>query len=246
MYDTDYLIERTRRFSQEVDALRFTFDGYVYNPLQYAWKAHEQYLRRFVHRGAPVLLLGMNPGPFGMAQTGIPFGEVNAVRSWMGIEESVEKPALEHPARPVAGFTIKRSEISGQRLWGLMQARYGPADEFFKEHAVMNYCPLVFVDKGKTGKNVVPEKLLKNERELLESLCDAYLKDIIAFIGPQYLVGVGKYAERKLNKAMSGTSVGKENPIVVSILHPSPGSPLANAGWGQKVTAQLQEAGIWK
>jgi single-strand selective monofunctional uracil DNA glycosylase len=188
----------------------------------------------------------MNPGPFGMAQTGIPFGEIQAVRFWMGIEESVEKPAQEHPARPVVGFAIKRSEISGQRLWGLMQARYGPADEFFKEHAVMNYCPLVFVDKGKTGKNVVPEKLLKNERELLESFCDAYLKDVIAFIGPHYLVGVGKYAEKKLYRAMLGTSIEKESPKVFSILHPSPGSPLANAGWGQKVTAQLQEAGIWK
>ncbi len=246
MYDADYLIARTRRFSQEVDALCFSFDGYVYNPLQYAWRAHEQYLKRYVHSGASVLLLGMNPGPFGMAQTGVPFGEIHAVRSWMGIEESVEKPLQEHRGRPIVGFAVTRSEISGQRLWGLMQERYGLADAFFKEHAVMNYCPLVFVDKGKTGKNVVPEKLPKNERELLESCCDAYLMDIIAFIGPRYLVGIGKYAEKKLQKAVLGVSTEKISPQVISILHPSPGNPQANAGWSQKVTAQLQEAGIWK
>ena len=41
----------------------------VYNPLAYAWRAHEQYLRAY---GAPpkrVVFLGMNPGPFGMVQT---------------------------------------------------------------------------------------------------------------------------------------------------------------------------------
>lgn len=245
MIDLEGLVLRTRRFSSEVGALHFTFEGYIYNPLDYAWSAHELYLRRYVHQGAEVLMLGMNPGPFGMAQTGVPFGEVNAVRDWMGIEVLVEKPEREHPARPVVGFAIKRSEVSGQRLWGLMQERFGTAQRFFSNHAVMNYCPLVFVDPGKTGKNIVPEKLPKPELEALEAMCDRYLADVIDFIQPKFLVGIGKYAEAKLQAVVRTLELGAKEPKVLSVLHPSPGNPQANAGWGTKVSEQLREAGVW-
>jgi len=242
---SDELVLRTRRFSSEVGALRFTFDGYIYNPLEYAWSAHELYLRRYVKQKAAVLMLGMNPGPFGMAQTGVPFGEVHAVRDWMGIEVPVAKPDREHPARPIVGFAIQRSEVSGQRLWGLMQERFVTAQRFFSNHAVMNYCPLVFVDPGKTGRNIVPEKLPKPEREALETVCDAYLADVIRYIQPKFLVGIGKYAEAKLKVVAGAMELGTNAPQVLSVLHPSPGNPQANAGWGTKVSARLEEVGIW-
>ena len=107
---SDRLVERTKAFSAQVDGLRFTFDAFVYNPLDYAWAMHEAYLRRYVHQGARVLFLGMNPGPFGMAQTGVPFGEVHAVRDWMGLDEPVGKPPAEHPAR------LDQYHIDGLRL----------------------------------------------------------------------------------------------------------------------------------
>jgi single-strand selective monofunctional uracil DNA glycosylase len=239
---TENLILRTRAFAEQVDALEFDIDGYVYNPLSYAWDMHEAYLRRYVHQGAKVLFLGMNPGPFGMAQTGVPFGEVVAVRDWMALDEPVGKPPTEHPARPVKGLEIGRSEVSGKRLWSLMAHRYGTAQAFFALHAVMNYCPLVFVDAGKGGRNVVPEKLPKAQRVALENLCDAYLDDMVTLIAPQYLVGVGVYAKRKLQE--SNTRLGG-NRTVCAVLHPSPGNPQANAGWAERVTAQLQEAHIW-
>src|SRR5689334_22585808 len=75
----------------------------VYNPLEYAWPAHELYLEKYAAAPKQVLFLGMNPGPFGMAQTGIPFGEVAAVRDWLKIQTPVKKPAREHPKRPVEG-----------------------------------------------------------------------------------------------------------------------------------------------
>lgn len=225
--------------------MRFTFEGYIYNPLEYAWPAHELYLRRYVNQGAQVLMLGMNPGPFGMAQTGVPFGEVNAVRDWMGIEVPVEKPRREHPARPVVGFAIQRSEVSGQRLWGLMQERFGTAQRFFSNHTVMNYCPLVFVDPGRTGRNIVPEKLPKAEREALEAVCDGYLAEVIDYIKPGYLVGIGKYAEAKLQTVVRTLALGANEPKVLSVLHPSPGNPQANAGWKAIVSAQLEAAGVW-
>jgi single-strand selective monofunctional uracil DNA glycosylase len=236
------LVERTRSFSTEVDRLSFSFDGYVYNPLEYAWDVHERYLRQYVHPEPNILFLGMNPGPFGMAQTGVPFGEVEAVRDWMGLSGVVGKPPKEHDNRPIRGFSIERSEVSGKRLWALMATRFGSAQNFFARHAVMNYCPLVFVDGGKTGKNVVPEKLPKAERDALDAVCDTYLDDVVTLLKPKALVGVGKFAQKRLQGSANRLSLTLP---VISILHPSPGNPQANRGWQEKVEVQLREANIW-
>jgi single-strand selective monofunctional uracil DNA glycosylase len=57
---------------------------HVYNPLTYAWqRARGISGGASAARAKEVVFLGMNPGPFGMAQTGVPFGEVAAVRDWM-------------------------------------------------------------------------------------------------------------------------------------------------------------------
>ena len=239
---TEELVARTKRFSDEVDTLTFTFPGYVYNPLSYAWKMHAAYLCRFVHERVHVFFLGMNPGPFGMAQTGIPFGEIGAVRDWMQLSHPIGKPLQEHPARPVRGLAIGRSEVSGKRLWSLMARRFGSPERFFATHAVMNYCPLVFIDEGKTGKNVIPEKLPKQERAALEACCDRYLDDVVALVRPSHLVGIGRYAERKLHGTVDRLGMPT---TVTSIIHPSPGNPQANAGWDEAVIAHLEERRIW-
>ena len=91
---------------------------HVYNPLVYARRSSEAYLDRFARHGVEAFWLGMNPGPFGMAQTGVPFGEVGLAREWLGLEAPVDRPEEEHPKRPIQGFACKRSEVSGARLWG--------------------------------------------------------------------------------------------------------------------------------
>ena len=53
---------------------------HVYNPLEYARAGWEQYVTKYARTGVEAVLVGMNPGPWGMAQTGVPFGEVNIVR----------------------------------------------------------------------------------------------------------------------------------------------------------------------
>src|SRR5262249_29303829 len=107
------LVEAARKLSAQVDDLNFGPPVVcVYRPLKYAWGPHQEYLRRFGRGPKRVVFLGMNPGPFGMAQTGIPFGEVRAVRDWLGITAHVEQPACHHPKRPIRGFDCARSEIS--------------------------------------------------------------------------------------------------------------------------------------
>ena len=147
--------------------------SHVYDPLSYAWQAHETYLRRYAASRKRVIFLGMNPGPFGMVQTGVPFGEVAAVRDWLGIETGVGKPLAENPRRPVEGFACQRSEVSGRRLWGLFRERFGSPEAFFAEHFVANYCPLAFFDGG---RNLTPDKLPAREAEPLHAACDAHLQ----------------------------------------------------------------------
>jgi len=213
---------------------------HVYNPLDYAWDAHVAYLKRSRPRRVSSLFLGMNPGPWGMAQTGVPFGEIEAVRCWLGIETDIGKPDHEHPKRPIEGFSCKRSEVSGRRLWGLFQERFADADEFFSEHFIANFCPLVFMEE--TGKNRTPDKLSKSERTTLDQHCTEHLSRVIQILKPKYLIGIGAYAEKQLTLAAKNISTAF---TITRILHPSPASPAANRDWRGTATKQLTEAGIW-
>lgn len=279
-----YLLQRGDLYSRELRALSpgDAVDT-VYNPLEYAREPWRRYLERYVDAPREVVFLGMNPGPWGMAQTGVPFGEVAAVREWLQIEEAVGTPAREHPKRPIEGFACSRSEVSGRRLWGLFRERYGRADAFFARHAVMNYCPLVFM--ADTGRNVTPDKLPVDARRSLFAICDRYLADTVVALRPRFVVGVGAFARKRLEQldeealrdaedryvaAQQGDNAAQETgsrrsgnrhededvdadvandgvpqPIVTSILHPSPASPAANRGWAEAATAQLIEAGVW-
>src|SRR6266550_515031 len=115
---SQHLIAAARELSAQVGRLRFAAPvTHIYNPLEYARLAHEEYLAKYGGGKKRVVFLGMNPGPFGMAQTGVPFGEVAAVRDWLRIDAPVNRPTLEHPRKPVLGFDCSRSEVSGERLW---------------------------------------------------------------------------------------------------------------------------------
>ena len=228
----------------EVDGLSFTFPvSYVYIPLSYAWDGFAKYLSLLPER-VRVIFVGMNPGPWGMAQTGIPFGEVEAVKNFLGITEiRITPPEHTHPSYPVNGLECTRSEVSGKRLWGLFSERFGNAESFFREHAVLNYCPLLFLNESADGRarNLTPDKLAKNDRESLFTLCDECLRGVVEELKPEYVVGVGNFAESRASEALSGLDVK-----VVKILHPSPASPASNHNWAEKVTQQLIAQEVWQ
>jgi single-strand selective monofunctional uracil DNA glycosylase len=233
------LINEARDLAARADALRFGAPvSHVYNPLLYARAAHETYLQRFGATPKEVLFLGMNPGPFGMAQTGVPFGEISAVRDWMNIRAAIGRPAREHPKRPVLGFDCARSEVSGKRLWSLFARRFGTAEEFFARHFVANYCPLAFLSA--TGSNVTPDKLRPSERAALGRVCDASLRRVLEILRPKWVIGVGAFARQRAEMAAEGLPVR-----VGQILHPSPASPAANRGWEEKAAAQLAALEVW-
>ena len=213
--------------------------AHVYHPLDYAWAGHEAYLRKFGAGKKRGIFLGMNPGPYGMAQTGVPFGEVAAVRDWMGIEAAVGAAAEEHPKRKIEGFACKRSEVSGRRFWGWAAERFGAAERFFEDYFVVNYCPLLFLEES--GRNRTPEQLPKAEMAAVEAACDAHLKRLIEVLQPGWLIGVGGFAEERL-RAVAG---GRPETRILRILHPSPASPAANRGWAAAVNQTLEAAELF-
>jgi single-strand selective monofunctional uracil DNA glycosylase len=244
------MVAAARRLSGRVDAMRFAPPvAHVYNPLDYAWPGHEAYLRRYGNGRRRIVFVGMNPGPFGMMQTGVPFGEVAAVRDWMGIEAPIARPAGEHPKRPIDGFACHRSEISGQRLWGWAAARFGEARTFFCEHFVLNYCPLVFLEAS--GRNLTPDKLPTAEREPLLAACDTHLREALAALQPEWVIGVGVWAMKRVYAALADPAACERAgiasgslPRIDTILHPSPASPVANRGWAPAVDKRLAELGL--
>jgi len=210
---------------------------HVYNPLEYAIKPYQLYVRRFAKVPKEVVLLGMNPGPWGMAQTGIPFGEINAVRDWMGIKAKIDAPAKTHPKRPIMGFDCTRREISGQRLWGWARERFETPDKFFARFFVANYCPLQFIEAS--GRNRTPNQLQPAERKPLLDICDRAMRQTVEWLKPNYVIGVGQFAAERARIALDGSGV-----IVGSITHPSPANPRANRGWDAIITKELFQIGI--
>ena len=249
---TDYrrhqrsLVQAARRLVEEADHLRFGPPvAWVYNPLRYARATHEAYLSRYGRPPKHVVFLGMNPGPWGMAQTGVPFGEVRAVRDWLGIEEPVGRPEREHPRRPVLGFACPRSEVSGQRIWGLMRERFGTARSFFRTHFVANYCPLLFLDAE--GRNLTPDRLRPSDRGPLLEVCDRHLARVLEILQPDWAIGIGRFAEGCLERVAGGSGLAsRPGPRIGGIPHPSPANPGANRDWAARTVRALIELGVWK
>lgn len=211
--------------------------AFVYNPLEYAWQPHRTYLERYGQAPKEILLVGINPGPWGMVQTGVPFGDVVMVRDWLGILAQVGRPAREHPSRPVLGFACRRREVSGMRLWGWAKQTYGTPQRFFTRFFVLNYCPLAFFTEA--GENLTPDRLPAGDRRPLLSACDVALKTAVEYLNPKYVFGVGGFAARRVGAALSGMDV-----VSGTIPHPSPLNPAANRGWAQALEKALAEKSV--
>jgi single-strand selective monofunctional uracil DNA glycosylase len=222
----------------ELRPMRFGMPiSHVYNPLEYARRSYSRYLELYAGSPKEIVLVGMNPGPWGMAQTGIPFGEVTAVKDWLGIDVPVGAPADMHPKRPVTGFNCTRSEVSGKRLWGWAKDTFKTPERFFTRFFVANYCPLLFIESS--GRNRTPDQLRAAECKSLLSACDRALRRSIDLFNPGYVVGVGQFAENRARAALSGMTV-----TIGGITHPSPANPKANRGWIRFITMELAALGI--
>jgi len=236
----DRLIRASRALSALLDPIGFDAPvTHVYNPLRHAGRGYRRYLRRFADGPKRIVFLGMNPGPYGMTQTGVPFGEIAAVRDWLKIEERIDRPDNEHPKRRVDGFECTRSEVSGARVWSAIADHWHEPEAFFRQHFIANYCPLVFMEES--GRNRTPDKLRAAERDALYKACDGHLRRVIDILEPEWIVGIGAFAESRAVAALTDHDVK-----IGRVLHPSPANPRANRGWADEAGKQLRALGLCK
>ncbi|MBN8727416.1 MAG: hypothetical protein J0H15_06885 [Xanthomonadales bacterium] len=231
MSEAASLARIARKLGRELDRLEWTTPSHVYNPLDYAWDGYGEYLRRFGDGAGRVLLVGMNPGPWGMAQTGVPFGSVGMVRDWFRMEPALaHQLPMQHEKYPILGMYCHRDEGSGKRLWGWARERFGTPEGFFERFFVWNYCPLLFIGKG---RNMIPSQLRAAETAALGALCDHALERAIHVLHPAAVVGIGRFAEQRLQRVVG------ERMAVTYLPHPSPASPAANRDWPAMADAAL-------
>ncbi len=231
------ILEIYKNLSVELDALTFLQPvECVYNPLKYAWSGFEFYINKFAHENTNAVFVGMNPGPYGMAQTGVPFGEISAVKNFLHVPEfEITPPEHIHPKYLIQGFKCRRHEVSGQRLWTLIQDKFLTAEKFFAENIILNYCPLMFIGEH----NLTPDKLKRQERKKLYSLCNAALNETLILLNPKFAIGIGNFAYERLQECTP------ENVFILKILHPSPASPMSSKGWDVKTETLLKNSGVW-
>ncbi len=231
MSEDNAVVQIAKQLGDAMNQLSWTTPSHVYNPLDYAWDGHRQYLQRFGQQTGRTLMLGMNPGPWGMAQTGVPFGDITMVRDWFHINGKLgDKLPETHPKYPILGMNCHRGEGSGSRVWRWAEDRFGAPEAFFDKIFVWNYCPLLFI---KDNRNLVPEKLRKAEREPLFAACNQAFGEVVEALQPARIIGIGRFAEKR-----AGEIVGDKVPVEY-LLHPSPANPMANKCWTQKADEAL-------
>jgi len=90
-----------------------------------------------------------------------------------------------------------------------------------------------------SGSNKTPDKLsplLKND---IFDPCDKCLRDLVTITGVKKVIGVGKFARKRIEKSVGDICE------VGDILHPSPASPKANKNWTGEIEKQLTDLGCF-
>ena len=199
--------------------------------------AHEQYLKRFGEGRKRVVFLGMNPGPFGMVQVGVPFGEVNAVRDWMQISAPVAPPKTPNPSRPVEGFTCQRSEVRVSACGRFFAERYPHAQDFCRPLCAELLPAGVLRSRAQRDTRQAPEE--RNRTALCRLRCT-------------FRRASTRWRRNGWSASASLPDAGASSacPFVPAgedrhRAHPSPAGPIANRGWAPQAAAQLTALGIW-
>lgn len=231
---TSTLLQHSKHLSETLNALHindYTDDFFLYNVFDYAWNAWETYISMYAKNTAHTLLLGINPGPHGMVQTGIPFGHIPTVEQWLHITPILKEHYPTHPKRPIRGIAYKREEPSGKLLWHTIKNIFPTPEHFFSQCFMLNYSPLAFFTNDDKASNITPDKLPIEYRKQMEQYCSLHLMRYIQAFGITHILGIGKYAYNTATKLLKAETSASKNKTIFEhiqvhyITHPSPLNP---------------------
>jgi Uracil DNA glycosylase superfamily. len=207
------------------------------NVFSYAIDPFLEYLEKAERGSVRTLYLGMNPGPYGMYRTGIPFCDFVTKREFLKITASVDETFIDVDAVRGEKPDEKRREVSGMRLWGLFESVYHSPERFFSSSLVLSYSPLIFFRSEGRRANIALSDVKSLDRKRIEKVSDEFLKRYIKELKCDTLVGIGDYAHRALVRCSDGERLLK-------IAHPSPANPAANGDWAGRTYCYLKSEGV--
>ncbi|XP_033227420.1 single-strand selective monofunctional uracil DNA glycosylase isoform X2 [Belonocnema kinseyi] len=232
----DAILALEKNLSTKLSEIKFKAPiDYIYNPIEYAHDVHSNYVHTYCQGTKKILFLGMNPGPWGMSQNGVPFGEVSMAKEWLKMSGKIQKPPREHPERKITGFDCTRKEVSGLRFWGFFRDLCEKPENFFRHSYVHNYCPLAFMTSN--ARNITPADIKTEEQKKLLKICDDVLEEIFKLLKVEIVIGIGRFVEERAKIVMRN---GKINIKVIYMAHPSPRA-LHNENWPEKAKATLED-----
>ena len=199
-----------------------------------------------------ILFVGMNPGPFGMAQNGVPFGDTAMVRDWLGIEAPVERPRREHPKRPVLGLRMTRGEVSGARLWGWARGAFRDSGAILPARLRVELLP-TFLHGGERAERHPRQAAPRRARAPVRGLRRCTRRGRSPTSGPVIVVGIGAFAAWRAAPLAEAAGAGvrrrpppeprepRRQPRVARHLRRRPGRARHRAGHAARLNPRRKE-----
>ncbi len=245
-----------RRWEDLAPALRRATGWRIWNPGLYGETWHARFRRLYRPGQHPLVVFGLNPGPYGMAQTGIPFTDIRRLVSALpdlaaelrGRGERVEPPGLAPPGlRP---YLSRSFESSAVRVYRFLKKGWGGAERGWTEVVVANPCTLLFIDPAE-GKNRTPADLARaarlrgsgrdQVRELVESFGRIRIRcavESIEALSPRGAILLGKDVQAALGPALRRI-LGEAR--VIPWEHPARAVP---ESWASGLLSALRRRGL--
>ena len=247
----------SRRWNQLAPRLASATGWRIWNPGRYGEAWHSLFRATYPLDRHPILVLGLNPGLYGMAQTGIPFTDVKRLREKLPllagrIRRRFGDPEVPGLAPPGLRYFLRRSfESSAVRVYRFLEMGWGSAEEAWKHVAVANACPLLFVDPV-SGENRTPADLRRTAsrgrrgdvraRELCAE-CDRLrrlsAREAEQVLQPVGVVLLGKDVQRTLREDIAARLGGG---AVLEWEHPARAVP---ESWARGLLREIRRRG-WK
>jgi len=222
-----HVVNATRLLSARLEPVRAALPAAglkavaAIDPTSYAFGNYTRFMQLAASGPRLALFVGMNPGPHGMAQTGIPFGDVDTARVLLGGADTIDPlpglRAASGAAWDCKGLAYHRGEQSGMRLWSALSQLCGSPQAALERCCIVNYCPLYMV--GPELENITPSDLPRRHdiTRALEAACDEHLRQLVLGLEVKTVLSFGSYAHASARRALSGFPVD-----FYTTPHPSP------------------------